>query len=269
MINMVKLPTKKSDLFLRVAKGHFATSHSHINYYIDVTTQKARLSEAKAVAKELVSAYQHSTIVDTVLCLDGTQVIGTCLANELTKDGFANMNAHQTIYVITPEYTTGSQIILRDNLAPMVKGKHVLILAASITTGYTVQAAVEAVNYYGGMVAGLSAIFATTHECMATRSPPSSTPPACRTTPASTAATAPCARPASTSTPWSTALAIRPCKETPNTKASAEASADAFCLPGAPGHCFLGNTKGLQRYTATRYRAIKHQITGSQRMTAS
>ena len=166
MINMVKLPTNKSSLFLRVAKGHFATSHSHINYYIDVTTQKARLSEAKAVAKELVAAYQHSTIVDTVLCLDGTQVIGTCLANELTKDGFANMNAHQTIYVITPEYTSGSQIILRDNLAPMVRGKHVLILSASITTGYTVQAAIEAVNYYGGTVAGLSAIFATTHECL-------------------------------------------------------------------------------------------------------
>ena len=133
MINMVKLPTSKSELFLRVAKGHFATSHSHINYYIDVTTQKSRLSEAKAVAKELVSAYQHSTIVDTVLCLDGTQVIGTCLANELTKDGFTNMNAHKTIYIVTPEYTSGSQIILRDNLAPMVKGKHVLILAASIT----------------------------------------------------------------------------------------------------------------------------------------
>ena len=166
MINMVKLPTNKSSLFLRVAKGHFATSHSHINYYIDVTTQKARLSEAKAVAKELVAAYQHSTIVDTVLCLDGTQVIGTCLANELTKDGFANMNAHQTIYVITPEYTSGSQSILRDNLAPMVRGKHVLILSASITTGYTVQAAIEAVNYYGGTVAGLSAIFATTHQCL-------------------------------------------------------------------------------------------------------
>jgi len=155
MINMVKLPTNKSNLFLRVAKGHFATSHSHINYYIDVTTQKSRLSEAKAVAKELVAAYQHNTIVDTVLCLDGTQVIGTCLANELTKDGFANMNAHQTIYVITPEYTTG-----------MVKGKHVLILAASITTGYTVQAAIEAINYYGGTVAGLSAIFATATECL-------------------------------------------------------------------------------------------------------
>ena len=84
----------------------------------------------------------------------------------------------------------------------------------------------------------------------------------------STAVTALCAKQASTSTPWSTALAIRPCKETPNTKASAEVSADAFCLPGAPGHCFLGNTKGLQRYTATRYRAMKHHTTGSQRITA-
>ena len=197
MINMVKLPTNKSSLFLRVAKGHFATSHSHINYYIDVTTQKARLSEAKAVAKELVAAYQHSTIVDTVLCLDGTQVIGTCLANELTKDGFANMNAHQTIYVITPEYTSGSQIILRDNLAPMVRGKHVLILSASITTGYTVQATTTAAPWRACRPSSPPPT-----SVWASRSPPSSTPPACPTTPASTAATAPCARPASTSTRW-------------------------------------------------------------------
>ena len=164
MINMVKLPTNKSNLFLRVAKGHFATSHSHINYYIDVTTQKSRLSEAKAVAKELGAAYQHNTIVDTVLCLDGTQVIGTCLANELTKDGFANMNAHQTIYVITPEYTTGSQIILRDNLAPMVKGKHVLILMASVTTGQTIRKSAECVCYCGGIMEGVAAIFSAVPE---------------------------------------------------------------------------------------------------------
>ena len=165
-MNLVKLPTGKSNLQLRVSKGHYATSHSHINYYIDVTLTKFRLSEARAAAAELVREYKSTTIVDTILCLDGTEVIGACMASELTRDGYVNMNAHQTIYVITPEYTTGSQIILRDNLAPMVKGKHVLILSASITTGYTVQAAVEAVNYYGGTVAGLSAIFATTHECM-------------------------------------------------------------------------------------------------------
>jgi orotate phosphoribosyltransferase len=48
----------------------------------------------------------------------------------------------------------------------MITGKHVLILAASVTTGYTVQAAVEAVQYYGGSVAGIAAIFATKDECM-------------------------------------------------------------------------------------------------------
>ena len=164
-INMVKLPTQKQDLVLRVAKGHFATSHSHINYYIDVTMQKTRLSEARAVALELVSSYTHTTIVDTILCLDGTEVIGACMASELTRDGYVNMNAHQTIYVVTPEHTTGSQLLFRENTSPMIAGKHVLILAASVTTGYTAQAAVEAINYYGGQVVGIGAIFATQTEC--------------------------------------------------------------------------------------------------------
>ena len=165
-INTTKIRTKHKNLFLRVSKGHFATSHSHINYYIDVTTQKTRLSEATAVAKELVSYYTHNTIVDTILCLDGTQVIGTCLANELTKGDFVNLNAHQTIYVITPEHTTGSQIIFRDNIIPMIEHKNVLILAASVTTGYTAKAAIEAIKYYGGNVAGVCSIFATVDECM-------------------------------------------------------------------------------------------------------
>lgn len=156
-----KLPTKRKNLFLRVTKGHFATSHSHTNYYIDVTTQKMRLSEAKAVAQELLPYYNSTTIVDTILCLDGTEVIGTCLAEELTRSGYTNMNAHQTIYVTTPEHTVGSQLLLRDNLVPMVAGKHVLILAASVTTGYTALGAIEAVKYYGGRVAGIASIFAT------------------------------------------------------------------------------------------------------------
>ena len=161
-----KIRTKTKNLVLRVVPGHFATSHSHINYYIDVTMQKTRLSEAQAVAKELVSYYNHSTIVDTILCLDGTEVIGTCLAEELTREDFVNMNAHQTIYVLTPEHTTGSQLIFRDNLAPMVMGKNVLILAASVATGYTARAAIEAIQYYGGNVAGVCSIFSTVDECM-------------------------------------------------------------------------------------------------------
>lgn len=160
-----KIRTKRKNLYLRVSRGHFATSHSHINYYIDVTTQKTRLSEAMAVAKELVSYYAQNTLVDTILCLDGTEVIGTCLARELTQGDFRTMNAHQTIYVVTPEHTTGSQLIFRDNTVPMVAGKNVLVLAASVTTGYTAQAAIEAVKYYQGAIAGVCAIFATVEEC--------------------------------------------------------------------------------------------------------
>ena len=161
-----KIRTKQRNVFLRVSKGHFATNHSHINYYIDVTTQKTRLSEAQAVAKELVRYYSNSTVVDTILCLDGTQVIGTCFAEELARANFISINEHQTIYVLTPEHTAGSQIIFRESLVSALKGKHVLILAASVTTGYTAKSAIEAIHYYGGQVAGISSIFATVNECM-------------------------------------------------------------------------------------------------------
>ena len=165
MADMYKIRTRNKDVFLRVAKGHFATMHSHTNYYIDVTTQKTRLSEASAVAKQLVSDYRANTIIDTVLCLDGTEVIGACVADELTVDNFVNMNAHQTIYVMSPEFIGGGQMIFRDNLVPMLAGKHVMITAASVTTGKSALAAIDAIKYYGGIVVGVSAIFATVDEC--------------------------------------------------------------------------------------------------------
>lgn len=161
-----KIKTKRKNLFLRVAKGHFATSYTHSNYYIDVADQKSRYSEAKAVAEELCSAYNYSTtVVDTILCLDGTEVIGACLANELTKNSFANINAHQTVYVVTPEIVNGSQMMFRDNLVHMIQGKHVLILAVSVASGATAKAAIEAVKYYGGEVSGIASIFATVASC--------------------------------------------------------------------------------------------------------
>lgn len=164
--NIYTIATKRKNLHLRVQNGHFATSHSHINYFIDVTMQKARLSEAKAIAEELLSYYQSTTIIDTILCLDGMQVVGTCLAEALTSNNFMNLNAHQTIYVLTPEYTAGSQIIFRDNIANAIAGKNVLILAASVVTGYTAKSAIEAITYYGGRVAGISSIFATVDNFM-------------------------------------------------------------------------------------------------------
>ena len=163
-IKLVEFPNK-SNLPLRVARGHFATSHSHLNHYIDLTMTKHRLSEAREAAAILCSKFKSSTIIDTILCLDGTEVIGACMASELTRAGFMNMNAHRTIYVVTPEHTSGSQLIFRDNMAPMIVGKHVLVLAASVATGYTAQAAIEAIRYYGGEPMGICSIFACVKEC--------------------------------------------------------------------------------------------------------
>ena len=165
-IRLYETRTNNSNVPLRVAMGHFATSHSHINYYIDLTLTKHRLSEAKEVASQLCGNISQATIIDTILCLDGTEVIGACMASELTRRGYANYNAHNTIYVVTPEHTSGSQLIFRENSAPMVVGKNVLILAASITTGYTVKAAVDAIQYYSGKPAGVCAIFTCEDECL-------------------------------------------------------------------------------------------------------
>lgn len=164
-LKLIEYPLKRNNIPLRLAQGHFATSHSHINYYIDMTMTKSRLSEARKAAAVLCSKFKSSTIIDTILCLDGTEVIGTCMAAALTGAGYANMNAHRTIYVATPEHTSGSQLIFRDNSAPMIVGKHVLVLAASVATGYTVQSAIEAIRYYAGIPAGVCSIFACVKEC--------------------------------------------------------------------------------------------------------
>ena len=164
-LQTVKYSTKKKNLFLRVAMGHFATSNCHSNYYIDVVSQKSRLSEARAVAEELSSYYYADTVVDTILCLDGTEVIGACFADCLSQAGLLNMNAHKSIYIVSPEIHGGNQFIFRDNIIPMIKDKHVMILAVSVSSGKTAQSAVEAVRYYGGKVAGISSIFSTAKEC--------------------------------------------------------------------------------------------------------
>lgn len=164
MIGIATLPIRHGNVPLRIARGHFATNHSHINYYIDITYQKTRLSEARDVAKYLVKSFKNTTLVDTILCLDGTAVIGTCLAAELTASGFRSINAHNSIYVLEPEYNANSQMIFRDNIQPMIRGKHVLVLMASVTTGFTAKRSLEAIGYYGGEVVGVTALYSAVDE---------------------------------------------------------------------------------------------------------
>ena len=89
-----KIYAPGTDVGLKVTKGHFATNHAHTNYYIDLTTIKSRVSEAQEIARALVHMYLYDMVVDTIVCMEGTEVIGTLLAEELTKGGFLSLNAH-------------------------------------------------------------------------------------------------------------------------------------------------------------------------------
>lgn len=160
----VKIHTTGCEAPLKVTPGHFATNHAHINYYIDMTTLKTRLSEAQEIARSLVGMFLYDTAVDTIVCLEGTQVIGSFLAEELTSAGVLSMNAHKTIYIVTPEYNSNSQMIFKENILPMIRGKNVILLTASVTTGLALNKGIESVLYYGGVLRGITAIFSVLDE---------------------------------------------------------------------------------------------------------
>lgn len=153
------IPVCVGDVTLRVARGHFATRNSHTNYFIDVTRQQSCFQGAEAVARQLSQRLESNTMIDTILCMDGTRVIGTCLARQLTENGYLSVNAGKEIYLLRENVSADGKLIFRDNAHFMLEGKNVLILLASITTGSTVEKGVRCVQYYGGNVAGISAIY--------------------------------------------------------------------------------------------------------------
>ena len=147
-----------------VIAGHFATRHSHNTHYIDITRMKHEHTMAREAAMTLAQAYTYEKGVDTIVCLDGSEVIGAFLARHLSQNDRFNLNRGKNINVITPEYDTNGQLIFRDNLAPMVTGKNVLLLISTVNSGKTIARSLECVQYYGGAVQGIAAVFSRLEE---------------------------------------------------------------------------------------------------------
>ena len=131
-------------LYADAIPGHFATNHSHINYYID-------MSEIK-----------HS--IDTLLCMEGTEYIGAYLAGELSSVGMGNVNSGKDIYLVEPDSNVNGQFVFSDNLRHMIEHRNVLVLVNSASTGQTFSQAKECVEYYGGRVSGFAALFSNISE---------------------------------------------------------------------------------------------------------
>ncbi len=164
-MSITHLRNEAHNIPLRIARGHFATSNCHVNYYIDMTYTKHRLEEAKEAARELAEKLDKTRPIDSILCLEGTEVLATFLAQELINCGIEITNEHKTIYVVTPELNSGHQIIFRSNTAHLIRNRHVLILAATVATGAMLLDAIHAVEYYGGIPERICAIFSAGQKC--------------------------------------------------------------------------------------------------------
>ena len=77
----------------------------------------------------------------------------------MTQAGIVSMNMHKSIYVLPLEYSPGGQIIFQENLVGWIKNRSVLLLLDSASSGRTIWRAVDALNYYGANITGVSAIF--------------------------------------------------------------------------------------------------------------
>lgn len=175
-------------LALKVTKGHFSSDRFHINYYIDMTDLKMRQRNAEEVAKAIVEKYvKRVTLtpviglaseamnqmaatnatkapIDTIICMDGCEAIGAYIAKELSEVGFATTNTHKTTYILTPEFDSTGQMVVRENIKPMLKGKHVLVVLATAMSGHTIAKSLRCISSYGGIVEGISCIFSAISE---------------------------------------------------------------------------------------------------------
>ena len=146
---------KNKKVQIGIIPGHYATNHSHVNYYVDMTSIKTSLKMAKEAAHELGSTYANTNI-ETIICLEGTEILGGFLAEYLSQAG---INKGEDINLITPELNAVNQMIFRDNTQKKGWGKQILLLISSASTGKSIRRAVDCLQYYNGKLAAVGAIF--------------------------------------------------------------------------------------------------------------
>lgn len=152
-------------VFIHTMPGHFISSSSHLNYYIGTSDIKHNHNVSVDAAMLMAQYYAERNIhVDSVLCLYETQALGAYLAHELARPNMLNPNPDTTVYVLGPEYDAMGNIIFRDNLKKLINGKNVVVLISCITSGKTVERAMESVTYYGGSVVGVTSIFSAINQ---------------------------------------------------------------------------------------------------------
>ncbi len=150
---------RNSVITMKAIPGHFTTNHFHMTHYLDLEKMKKNALIARDVAVELVKPYLSTTIVDTIICLEGTEVIGAYLAEELMKDGRNVVNSGKEIYVVTPISNVNKNLMFQSNMQKQISSKNIIVLLSSVSSGITMNSALECLTYYGGNLVGVSALY--------------------------------------------------------------------------------------------------------------
>jgi hypothetical protein len=154
--------SKNKLITLDVIPGHFTTSNSHLTHYLDMNRLKFNALAARDIAREMATAYLSNSLVDTIICMEETEVVGAYLAEELIENGVMIVNADRDISVVTPLNNVNGQLIFQQSAESAVYNRHVILLVASAATGRTIDRALDCLKYYNGLLVGISSIFSAT-----------------------------------------------------------------------------------------------------------
>jgi orotate phosphoribosyltransferase len=154
----VSLPDNPT-ISVNVIPGHYATNRFHVTHYLKLSSLKTNANLAREVARDLAIPYRSTTLVDTILCMERTEIVGAYLAQELLTEGTSLMNSGREIHVLRPRLNVNRKLIFTSNLEELILNKNVLLLVSAIATGITLDKTLEFINYYGGKVIGISALF--------------------------------------------------------------------------------------------------------------
>ncbi len=150
---------KNPVISLKVEPGHFTTSHFHAAHYLDLNNLKTNAFLAKEVAIELALPYMSTTLVDTIVCMEGTEVIGAYMASELLQEGTYSINMGRDINIVTPISNANKNLMIQSNKQDLINNQNIIVLVSTVSSGITIGSALEYLSYYGGKIVGISALF--------------------------------------------------------------------------------------------------------------
>lgn len=150
---------KNPIITVSITPGHFTTNNMHTNSYLDYNALKSNTVLALDVAREFSVNYLSSTLVDTIVCMEKMEVIGAYLALELESEGTTAINSGQAIHVVSPISNAYGKLTFPDSSKGWINGKNILLLVATVSSGRSLNIALECINYYGGKITGISALY--------------------------------------------------------------------------------------------------------------